>query len=722
MKKLIFVAGMCWFYILVLMPAGALLAQDEREFRLLSDRIRTHLLNRAGKLETVPSLLSNMAKEGSWPDINYADRSSASWQPAIHWDRIRLLSEALNVPGQELYGNQVLLQKVNLAITYWNKRKPASGNYWWMAIGIPIKIGESMLLLQQRIPGEQRKILLDLMKLGIKDSIYDYYGVATGQNLVWLATIHLMKGTLEKDASALVRSFNAIKEEVKISSGEGIQYDYSFHQHGSILYSGGYGLGFSTDIAKLLVWAQGTRYQFPDEKIKIFSSYILDGQQWMLRGHTMDYNTIGREIARSGKPGSRAASLLEICRQLARLEIPRKDEFLVMAARLKGSGDMLTGNRYFPRSDFMVHHTDKLYTSVKMTSSRIKGSESGNKENIKGYYLGQGVQFIYGNGKEYEDIFPVWDWRRLPGHLCEQTSDPFPLLTWGTGSEGKKPFTGGVSDGTCGMAVNDYAWDNVTGKRAWFCFKDEVVCMGAGIYCNTGNALFQSINQSLLKTEVLTGAGINSVKPVMADSGTYSIPDLRWILHDSVAYLFPGLKPITVSNITQSGSWKQINNNPGYTDSLLHKKVFSAWIDLGRNVSNENYLYTIVPGISVREAASYRFPVRVIRNDSLQQAVWHYQSKTAMAAFYEPGILMLNHQLQLEVDKRVLLIIKEQTSGFEVGLSNPENKELVAAVRINKKLKCDNCLWDEKANQTSFNLQMPSGNDAGKTVFKKLMK
>ena len=80
-----------------------------------------------------------------------------------------------------------------------------------------------------------------------------------------------------------------------------------------------------------------------------------------------------------------------------------------------------------------------------MVSSRIRATESGNNENLKAWYLGQGVQFILRSGQEYREIFPVWDWQRLPGMLCEQKKDSLKLFMFGLGSEGKKAFTGGVS-------------------------------------------------------------------------------------------------------------------------------------------------------------------------------------------------------------------------------------------------------------------------------------
>ena len=56
----------------------------------------------------------------------------------------------------------------------------------------------------------------------------------------------------------------------------------------------------------------------------------------------------------------------------------------------------------------LVSKTSKAYISVRFSSPRVIATETGNKENLKGYYLGDGVTALMRDGKEYENIFPVW--------------------------------------------------------------------------------------------------------------------------------------------------------------------------------------------------------------------------------------------------------------------------------------------------------------------------
>ena len=63
------------------------------------------------------------------------------------------------------------------------------------------------------------------------------------------------------------------------------------------------------------------------------------------------------------------------------------------------------GTYAFYRSDMLVSKTSKAYISVRFSSPRVIATETGNKENLKGYYLGDGVMALMRDGKEYENIF-----------------------------------------------------------------------------------------------------------------------------------------------------------------------------------------------------------------------------------------------------------------------------------------------------------------------------
>ena len=67
--------------------------------------------------------------------------------------------------------------------------------------------------------------------------------------------------------------------------------------------------------------------------------------------------------------------------------------------------------------------------SLKMSSQRVVGAESLNGDNVSGYYGGDGALFIYRDWEPYRHIFPLWDWRRLPGVTAyAHPGAPMPML------------------------------------------------------------------------------------------------------------------------------------------------------------------------------------------------------------------------------------------------------------------------------------------------------
>jgi hypothetical protein len=76
----------------------------------------------------------------------------------------------------------------------------------------------------------------------------------TGANLVWLARITMWRGLLEVNGTLVSSAFTRVWAEVKVEkqSGDNIQTDSSFHQHGPQLLAGSYGGDFSEDILELV--------------------------------------------------------------------------------------------------------------------------------------------------------------------------------------------------------------------------------------------------------------------------------------------------------------------------------------------------------------------------------------------------------------------------------------------------------------------------------------
>lgn len=85
------------------------------------------------------------------------------------------------------------------------------------------------------------------------------------------------------------------------------------------------------------------------------------------------------------------------------------------------------------------------------------------KENVR-FILSDGANFLYLRGDEDEDIFPVWDWARVPG-ITEAATDSEGATCRTVNRSGNSPFVGGVSNGVVGLSAMDLECGTLRGKR-----------------------------------------------------------------------------------------------------------------------------------------------------------------------------------------------------------------------------------------------------------------
>jgi chondroitin AC lyase len=305
------------------------------------------------------------------------------------------------------------------------------------------------------------------------------------------------------------------------------------------------------------------------------------------------------------------------------------------------------------------------------------------------------------SGREYHDIFPLWDWQKIPGATIEQKPD----LTGDICRKGTRPFAGGVSDGMYGAAAFDFERDGLTARKSWFFFDSEFVCLGSGIGCSSGNPVVTTVNQCFLKGDV--SIPVNGQLRTL-DHGSHKLDRVRFVYHDGIAYIFPGNQSVWLENDTRTGSWLDISTQ--YTPKdVVTDSVFTLTIDHGIKPDNATYAYIVAPGLSVGSAARYAQspPVEILSNTPALQAVRHRDLSITGAAFYQPGRLAFGKTV-VEVDKPCLLLLRESGNLTTVTASNPMNTETTVLVSMS--------LAGKKPEQIRFDL--PGGMKGGKSVTK----
>ena len=314
---------------------------------------------------------------------------------------------------------------------------------------------------------------------------------------------------------------------------------------------------------------------------------IIKGIKGTYNGNFTFNSAEGRNITRKGLT---ARYLTTACNNLLALNTGREDDLRTFKAVLQtGEGSAVTGNKHFWRGDIMCHHRKGYYASARFYSTRTVSTDGPhNREGLKSHHLSDGCNVLLRTGGEYQEVFPAWDWQKIPGTTVEQR----PELTGSPRRMGETRFAGGVSDGEYGLAAFDLKRDGLTARKSWFFFDDEYVCLGAGITCGSDHPVVTTLNQRNLEGDVWIGDASAARK---LDKGLRRPERPSWVWHDEIAYVLLDTAAVHLRNDLQRGSWHEINQR--YSKEQVARDVFTLWVDHGSSPQNGSYAYAVVPGI-----------------------------------------------------------------------------------------------------------------------------
>lgn len=638
-------------------PSGAL-DQVIRQFREYT------LAQSSADVKKALDLAASLREDGSWAAVDYKSKQRAAWSTGAHVSHVLTMTCALASGKASPEQSATLESAIHGALSYWRRGDFQCPNWWYNQIGGPQKMGAIALLLGDRLKPEEFDYITGTVMPRAKIA-------RTGQNRVWLAGNTLMDALLLRDEPKAAHAVSVIFSEVVVTENEGIQPDYSFHQHGPQLQFGNYGLAFADDQLKWAAILRGTSWAMSANRLGILRRYLLDGQNWVVWRGAMDISSCGRQLS-SGSPKGKGAAVSRLMTRMAALDPVHSAEYAACVKRNQpGAVNDLVGCRFFWRSDYLVNRRKDFAITLKMCSKRVIGSESLNSENLSGYYLADGATYLYRAGDEYENIFPVWNWRKIPGVTCAQGEGPMPSFgSYRIDSD----FVGGVSDGANACAVLDYRRDGVSAKKAWFFAGDQAVCLGAGIRSDkTVTApIATTINQCRLRGDVrISDAKGESV----LTKGTHHYAgDLKWVEHDGLRYTFPQPGNITVSNYAQTGNWSKIVKTSETPRQDVSEDVFALFIEHGSNPAAGFYAYCISPSQS-RAAAP-----EVLANTEQFQAV--RSGKITEAVFHAAGSLVYGPGHNLTVDAPCVVVLDASGKEPRLTLADPTHslKSLVVTV------------------------------------------
>lgn len=663
---------------------------DDRQSKM-TDAIRTKAKEYAAMQDV----------DGSWKDIAYTETAITKWSAGRHFDRLLPMVMVYVEKGNSLYGDADLKTAIDKALTFWIQHDYKSDNWWHNEIAVPKAIGTTLIMLhfgKEPVSTDVRAAFIKRMERG------DPYA-KTGANKSDIAMHYFYRALLTRDETLLTNSLEQLFYPVQLVDGkEGLQYDYSYLQHGPQLYIAGYGEEFLKGISTIMFYVRETPYAMPADKLAIFSRFLKDTYLPIVRYGYIDFNVHGRGVSRPGI--LQKSDMLEVVSRMRMLDPDHGTIWQDAQQELAGDTNFdqvfSPVHKHFWKGDYTIHLRDNYHVNVRLASNRTYKSEAGNQENVLGKNMTDGVTNIQVFGDEYYNIMPVWEWDKIPGTTTrDYAEDQFLVEQWGKPAQNR--FAGGVSDGRYGASAMQVDYDGVQANKAWFFFDDQVVCLGSGITSAADEPLVTTVNQTWLK-------GVVHHQDNVLQAGTehrFSVKPNDWLRHRDVVYVFSEEADVSLSLQEEQGSWSQINR-PRSAETA-QGDVFKLWLNHGVKPQDARYAYIIYPGWA-EDSPVHPEAVRVLENTDKVQAVSHIELGIAQAVFYEPTSFTAG-DVKVEVDQPCLLQWKITGDHVEVFLADPLQTATQVTVSIT---------LTRDARKAICPIDLPQGAACGSTVQAKL--
>lgn len=729
------------FFILILfLGISSSFTKAKSDFETIKMRVTEELMEPAVIDTEVQELLTTIQDDGTWPGINYQDISRTAFEHRFHLSNMVKLARAYKSRISNFHKSKNAKAALELALKNWVEHDYFCDNWWHNQIGTPSNLVNIMLIIGDDLP----KDLVDKTQPIIGRAHIDAGGARPGGDRIKIASIQAKNLLFLGDGEKFDEIVRVIENEIKYvewigaiygysyrrvvggfenrsAGGRGIQFDNSFHHRvDGVNNTLSYGLGYANAFVEWAVYTAGTQYTFADDKLERLIDYFLDGIcKTAIFGRYPDPGAKNRSISRIGtlRPyGAETAENLLLASNYRRKEIQE-----IADIRNKGVKPTVSHATFFWHSEHFTYQRPDFFTSVRMYSTRNHNMEQPyNMEGLLNHHRGDGTNHISRTGDEYYDIAPVFDYQKIPGTtIMQKESLPSEREIQ---KLGLTEFVGAVSDGKYGAAAFDFKspHDPMVARKSWFFFDDEYVCLGAGISCKKELPVVTTVNQCLLRGEVMISSENEQIR---IERGEDEFDNVDWVLQDGIAYIFPEPTQVNIKNNEATGSWWKINKQTDSPKDEVKMDVFKLWLNHGERPSDASYAYIVAPATSLPqlELGTSKENITILTNTPEIQAVQHNALNIIQLVFYKAGEVEVAGGLLLRSHVPGIIMLKTDNGLVkEISVADP-NRELERihfslSQKIEGKGEDFTSHWNEKNKMSEISINLPQNNYAGQSV------
>ncbi|MFB4278618.1 MULTISPECIES: polysaccharide lyase 8 family protein [unclassified Nonomuraea] len=630
-----------------------------------------------------------------WPDLPLEDPRTGNFNRA--YNRMRTLALGWATPGTAMHRDGRVAETAVRALDFLYEHAYHEGldrrgsNWYWWEIGVPRALTDTCALLYDGLPKDRLDRWLRPLRRWCPnpERRVSHPGVVeTGANRASKAMAVAMRGLLTHDARLIKRAKNAVSDLLRPTRGpgDGFYRDGSFIQHDVYPYNGSYGVDYLESVAELIAMLAGSPWEITgignvyDLVDRSFTPFIFDGLMMdCVRGRQISVQ--GHRDYHSGQKAVEAIlTLLQAApepyarrwRPLVKGWLTRNQvipyDTLAPLGSIAGAralladpsvpvGPRTTGTYVFADMDRVVHRRPTWAYAIAMSSERIGAAEAMNRENLHGWYTGDGMTYLYTGDLTHwnDDLWPTIDPYRLPGTTVDTRRRA--ELKHGKRRLPPTPWAGGVAlDGEYGVAAMKLIADgsSLRAKKAWFLLDDAVIALGTGIAASDGRRV---------ETIVENRNTHDRHPPLTQGDG--------WVHLSGVAgYALLDGADAKVIRKKRTGRWRDIDKGAttGGDGTPVTRHYTTILVDHGVDPRKARYAYAVLPDASVTQTAAYRGRVEILANSGAVQAI---SRDSVLAAVFWRAATVETADGPLAADGPCTLLVRRDCRQVRLAVSDP---------------------------------------------------